>query len=163
MASATVALGVSSSFLNSALEDELRAEGCDPFKILAQLAVAGEEETTRLAAAKELAKYLRPQLKSVDVKFGAGQQRQFAIIKFSEVDPVQAAALAKGLTPAALEAKIMGGSATLLDTLRRELEAPVVAEDIGLVHTGAGAVVEDDVPSPEDEAIPYQHKRRDGR
>lgn len=142
----TVAIGASSSVLNSALEDELKAMDCDPFKILADLATSAEDESTRLGAAKELAKYLRPQLKSVDVRVAGQVQKTFAVIKFSEVDPAKAAELAKGLTPQKLLEQI-APNAAVIDHMRREAEKPPVAEDATVVVT-QDAVVEvvDEMP-----------------
>ena len=166
MSKATVAFGVESTFLNSELEEELKRQGCDPFQILAQLAVGGEEEGTRLGAAKELAKYLRPQLKSIDVKLGGGQSlRKFAIVKFSDVDPVKAAELAKGLTPRQIEEKAVPNAA-LLDTLRRDFERPIAVEDPALVVTEHAEMVEDEQPpepdEPQAEYVP-PHRRVPGR
>ena len=125
MAGSSIALGVSSSVINSSLEEKLRAQGVDPFEILAKLALNGDEETTRLQAAKELAKYLRPQLKAIDLKHSGQIQKTFAVLKFSDIDPAKAAELAKGITPERL-LKMVAPNAAVLDHTRAELEREAV-------------------------------------
>lgn len=154
MSRASIAVGFESTFLNSELEEKLREAGCDPFEILANLAISAEEEGTRLGAAKELAKYLRPQLKSIDVRMGNGNQvRKFAIVKFSDVDPAHAAELAKGMTPRQLTEKLVPNAA-LIDTMRRDFERPVAVEDPMLTVTKAEAMEEE-----KDEASVHEEPR----
>jgi hypothetical protein len=49
------------------VEEVCQEAGIDPFAILAEIASSAKEETTRLAAAKELARYLEPQLKAIEI------------------------------------------------------------------------------------------------
>lgn len=125
MAGSSIALGVSSTAINSTLEEKLRAKGVDPFEIMAELAVSGEDETIRLQAAKELARYLKPQLKAIDIKHSGQVNKTFAVLKFSDIDPVKAAELAKGITPEKLLAAVAPNAAVLEQT-RVELEREAV-------------------------------------
>jgi hypothetical protein len=143
--STTIAFGATSTVLNSELEKELKAKGVDPFAIMAELALDTSDPDLRFAAAKELARYLRPQLKSIDVRVAGQTQRNFAIVKFSDVDPARAAALAKGLTPKALLEQLVPNAAVIQHT-RMEMEAPISAEDENAVVTEPAVIPsEDDV------------------
>lgn len=46
----------------------LQDMGCNPFEIMAELAMNGETPRIKLDAATELAKYVAPQLKSIEFK-----------------------------------------------------------------------------------------------
>lgn len=144
---ASIALGIESAVLNSSLEDKIKqiANGKDPFEVMAELMVSGEDEAIRLGAAKELAKYLKPQLKSIDIKAGQVAQRRFAVVRFSDVDPQKAAELAKGLTPEKL-LKDIAPNAAVVDHIRRDIEKPPIEGDI----VTTVVAVEESVGDPED-------------
>lgn len=59
---------VKKRFLSYPVVRTLEDMGCNPFEIMASLAMNSTKERIRLDAATELAKYISPQLKSVEFK-----------------------------------------------------------------------------------------------
>ena len=51
----------------SAITETLDSVGCDPFLVLADIALNGRSEKIKCEAAAELAQYLTPKLKSVEL------------------------------------------------------------------------------------------------
>jgi hypothetical protein len=74
---------------NSSVIATLAEHGCDPIAILAELAVHSEDPEMKFKAAKELAGYVTPKLKSVDIKVSEKRTAEVAVVKFSEVSPEQ--------------------------------------------------------------------------
>jgi hypothetical protein len=90
-----VVFGAYSEVINDDLKEQLKDLGCDPIAILAEMALDEmAKPELRLAAARELAQYVRPKLKAVDIKVEQKINRGVAIIRYSEVDP-EAAAIAR--------------------------------------------------------------------
>lgn len=81
--------GVKSIGYNSKVVETLAEFNCDPIAILAQLAVESGDPEMRFKAAKELAGYITPKLKSVDIKVSEKRTAEVAVVKFSEVSPDQ--------------------------------------------------------------------------
>jgi hypothetical protein len=55
----------------------LHVVGCDPFKILAELAMTAKSAHVRCQAASELCSYIAPKLKSIE--FGMDQDKPFSV------------------------------------------------------------------------------------
>ena len=53
------------------IKEILNAKGCNPFEVMAEMAMGNEyEDSIRLQAAKELAQYIAPKLKGVTIDLG---------------------------------------------------------------------------------------------
>lgn len=70
------------------VKEMLEQMGVDPFAIMAEMAskIGLYEEGIRFAAAKELCKYIEPQLKSVEVKNAEGDVFRVVIEDYSTKD-----------------------------------------------------------------------------
>jgi len=88
-----VVFGAYSEVVNDDLKQQLLERGCDPIALLADFALdESQKPELRFAAAKELAQYVRPKLKSIDVKVEQKRTAGIAIVKYSDVNPEAAAA-----------------------------------------------------------------------
>ena len=87
-----VPLGVDSQLINKEVIDILEEEGVDPIRILAQFAKGdlAEDASQQLAAAKELAQYVRPKKRALDVNKEVKASVQFSVVRFSDVMPDEA-------------------------------------------------------------------------
>ena len=81
--------GTKSIGYNSKVVETLAEHNCDPIAILARLAVESADPEMQFKAAKELAGYVTPKLKSVDIKVSEKRTAEVAVVKFSEVSPDQ--------------------------------------------------------------------------
>ena len=78
--------------LNKGVIDTLEEEGVDPIAILARFAngTLSDDPALRLSAAKELAQYVFPKKRSLDVNKEIKASISFNVVKFSEVMPEEA-------------------------------------------------------------------------
>lgn len=149
-------LGVHSPLINSDIFQTLEEEGCDPIRIMAMIAngavevivpQSGEklaipvEISERLNAAKELAQYLYPKKRSLDLRASGKLAVTYNIVNFSEVMPDQAAQLAEQTQQmidnrprTKAEVRQLArmtpvNSAALVEAMRHDVETLVVDED----------------------------------
>jgi hypothetical protein len=61
-------------------------EGCDPIRILAKLAM-GSDDNLSFAAAKELAQYVHPKKKAMDLRASVKTAVTYQVVSFSDVAP----------------------------------------------------------------------------
>ena len=137
------ALGVHSPLINHDLFQTLEEEGVDPIRIMAQVA-NGEltpDPVMRFAAAKELAQYIHPKKKSLDMRMSGKMQVTYNVVNFSEVMPDQAQALREQTqamidnrprTRAEVKAIVRAtpvNSAALVEAMRSDVERLVVDEN----------------------------------
>lgn len=136
-------LGVHSPLINNDLLQTLEEEGVDPIRVLAQVASGSltADPALRLSAAKELAQYLHPKKKALDLRANGKLAVTYNVVNFSEVMPDQAAALA-AQTQALLDSRPKTraevkqlvrvtpvNSAALVEAMRDDVEGLVVDEN----------------------------------
>lgn len=68
------------------IRQKLEELDCDPFSIMADLAKSAEKEEIKLSAARELAQYIAPKLKSIDMQVKGEQAITITVTKYCEVD-----------------------------------------------------------------------------
>lgn len=90
-----VTLGAHSALANPEVIKLLEEEGCDPLRILAQIAMGnlGADVDHRLSAAKELAQYVHAKKRSVDISAHIKGNVTYNIVSFGDVAPEAAAEL----------------------------------------------------------------------
>lgn len=71
----------------------LKEEDCDPIKILARHAL-GDDPTLSFAAARELAQYIHPKKRALDLRAHVKTQVSYQIVSFASLEPDQAKELA---------------------------------------------------------------------
>jgi len=91
--------GQGNPLVNKPILDTLEEEGVDPIRIMAKFASGelAEDPDQQLAAAKELAQYVHPKKRSLDVNKEIKASVTFSVVRFSDVMPDQAAIMADQL------------------------------------------------------------------
>ena len=120
----------------------LEEEGVDPIRVLAQVANGqiSADPILRMQAAKELAQYVHPKKKALDLRASGKLAVTYNVVNFSEVMPDQAAQL-KEQTQALLDSRPRTkaevkqlvrttpvNSAVLIEAMRNDVEGLVVDE-----------------------------------
>lgn len=139
-------LGVHSPLINNDILQTLQEEGADPIRLLAQ-AVNGDltqDPVLRIAAAKELAQYIHPKKKALDLRASGKLAVTYNVVNFSEVMPDQAAQLREQTqalidnrpkTIAEVRQRVRAtpvNSAVLIEAMRNDVEKLVV-DDTGII------------------------------
>jgi hypothetical protein len=135
-------LGAHSPLINHDILRTLEEEGADPIRLLAQ-AVNGDltaDPVLRIAAAKELAQYIHPKKKALDLRASGKLAVTYNVVNFSEVMPDQAKQLAEQTqalldnrprTKAEVRQAVRAtpvNSAVLIEAMRSDVERLVVDE-----------------------------------
>lgn len=152
--------GRNNALFNRDIMRTLENEGVDPIRILAQIAAGtlvmpdGTEHVyelnDRLAAAKELAQYVYPKKRSLDVNKEIKASVQLQVVKFADVMPDQAAIVAEEVQKLQENKSLLIGNmskdvkkmlmqdvrhldAVTVEAMREDVEALVVDEN-GIVQ-----------------------------
>ena len=135
-------LGAHSPLVNMDILAVLEEEGVDPIRVLAQVANGqiSADPILRMQAAKELAQYVHPKKKALDLRSSGKLAVTYNVVNFSEVMPDQAAQL-KEQTQALLDSRPRTkaevkqlvrstpvNSAVLIEAMRNDVEGLVVDE-----------------------------------
>ncbi|HMV57030.1 MAG TPA: hypothetical protein PKD38_07465 [Nitrospira sp.] len=135
-------LGAHSPLVNMDILEVLEEEGVDPIRVLAQVANGqiSADPILRMQAAKELAQYVHPKKKALDLRASGKLAVTYNVVNFSEVMPDQAAQL-KEQTQALLDSRPRTkaevkqlvrttpvNSAVLIEAMRNDVEGLVVDE-----------------------------------
>jgi hypothetical protein len=138
--SRNASLGVHSPLINGDVLQTLEDEGADPIRYMAKI-VNGDEPASpeiRFAAAKELAMYVHPKKKALDLRMQGKVAVTYNVVQFSQVMPDEAQALAdqtramldnRPRTRAEvrqIERSTAVNSAALVEAMRRDVEGLVV-------------------------------------
>lgn len=117
--------GEGNPLANKPILDVLEEEGVDPIRILAKFASGelAEESDQQLSAAKELAQYVHPKKRALDVNKEIKASVTFSVVRFSDVMPDQAAIMAEQLD------KLQGSRMVLDNTAARKLMKDVTELD----------------------------------
>ena len=117
--------GQGNPLVNKPIMDTLEELGVDPIRIMAQFASGelAEDADQQLAAAKELAQYVHPKKRSLDVNKEIKASVTFSVVRFSDVMPDQAAIMADQLD------KLQGSRMMLDNTAARKLMKDVTELD----------------------------------
>lgn len=117
--------GQGNPLVNKPIMDTLEELGVDPIRIMAQFASGelAEDADQQLAAAKELAQYVHPKKRSLDVNKEIKASVTFSVVRFSDVMPDQAAIMAEQLD------KLQGSRMMLDNTAARKLMKDVTELD----------------------------------
>ncbi|HPM74518.1 MAG TPA: hypothetical protein PLA71_02210 [Saccharofermentans sp.] len=117
--------GEGNPLVNKPILDVLEEEGVDPIRILAKFASGelAEESDQQLSAAKELAQYVHPKKRALDVNKEIKASVTFSVVRFSDVMPDQAAIMADQLD------KLQGSRMVLDNTAARKLMKDVTELD----------------------------------
>lgn len=136
-------LGVHSPLINHDLIQTLEEEGADPIRVLAQMCTGDltADPNLRFAAAKELAQYLHPKKKALDLRSSGKLAVTYNIVNFSDVMPDEANQLREATqqmidnrprTKAEVKALARAtpvNSATLVEAMRHDVERLTVDEN----------------------------------
>lgn len=130
-----------SPMINLDVMQTLEEERVDPIRVMARLARDGETEELRLSAAKELAQYIHPKKKALDLRAQGKLQVTYNIVNFSDVMPDEAATL-EAQTKALLDSRprtrheikmlskmVQPQSAAIIEAMRSDVERLVVDEE----------------------------------
>lgn len=117
--------GQGNPLVNKPILDTLEELGVDPIRIMAQFASGklAEDADQQLAAAKELAQYVHPKKRSLDVNKEIKASVTFSVVRFSDVMPDQAAIMADQLD------KLQGSRMMLDNQAARKLMKDVTELD----------------------------------
>lgn len=117
--------GQGNPLVNKPILDTLEEECVDPIRIMAKFASGelAEDADQQLAAAKELAQYVHPKKRSLDVNKEVKASVTFSVVRFSDVMPDQAAIMAEQLD------KLQGSRMMLDNTAARKLMKDVTELD----------------------------------
>jgi hypothetical protein len=117
--------GQGNPLVNKPILDTLEEEGVDPIRIMAKFASGelAEDADQQLAAAKELAQYVHPKKRSLDVNKEIKASVTFSVVRFSDVMPDQAAIMADQLD------KLQGSRMMLDNQAARKLMKDVTELD----------------------------------
>lgn len=117
--------GQGNPLVNKPILDTLEEEGVDPIRIMAKFASGelAEDADQQLAAAKELAQYVHPKKRSLDVNKEIKASVTFSVVRFSDVMPDQAAIMAEQL------GKLQGSRMMLDNQAARKLMKDVTELD----------------------------------
>ena len=117
--------GEGNPLVNKPILDVLEDEGVDPIRILAKFASGelAEESDQQLSAAKELAQYVHPKKRALDVNKEIKASVTFSVVRFSDVMPDQAAIMADQLD------KLQGSRMMLDNQAARKLMKDVTELD----------------------------------
>lgn len=117
--------GEGNPLVNKPILDVLEEEGVDPIRILAKFASGelAEESDQQLSAAKELAQYVHPKKRALDVNKEIKASVTFSVVRFSDVMPDQAAIMAAQLD------KLQGSRMVLDNAAARKLMKDVTELD----------------------------------
>ena len=117
--------GQGNPLVNKPIMDTLEELGVDPIRVMALFASGelAEDADQRLAAAKELAQYVHPKKRSLDVNKEIKASVTFSVVRFSDVMPDQAAIMAEQLD------KLQGSRMMLDNTAARKLMKDVTELD----------------------------------
>jgi hypothetical protein len=139
-------LGVGNALINYDVLKMLEEEDCDPLRVLAKF-VSGEIAApveARLSAAKELAQYVAPKKRSLDMSAHVKGNVTYNVVNYSEVMPDQAQQL-RAMTQELLDQQPLSRdqmkalvratpmhSATIIEAMREDIER-LPSDENGLV------------------------------